>query len=239
MNLHLSVTLVILFSVKLHALGSAHAASTPLPETQTSPSLGEEAPIGADLRPAVVGAIRLIQARRIAEAGSILLEVCPRFESRFQPGTKYVAVDSPAELQAYRLSTGSVAKAVDFSYALCLQSLLYVHSEQGNLRDAQPIIDRIVASVPTLAAPYVEIGFLLNKHQRYEDSVKAYEMARTIALAYPPQTSALAKAMRGIGANRIDQGRFEDAEIVYRQSLQVEPANDVALRQLEYIKRRK
>lgn len=196
-------------------------------------------PIGYELRGEVVAAVQLIRQRKLSQAQDTLPKVCASFESKFLPGKKYIVADTAESLNAYKRTTSGEFEAVDFSYALCLQSLLYLHSEQGTLAEAQPLIEKIVVAVPTIAMPHVEIGFLLNKQGLYEESLLAYQRAHKIALQYPPQSAALARAWRGIGANRIDQDRLDEAQTAYQTSLEIEPENPIAVKQLEYIKGRR
>ncbi len=232
-------SLVLVLTLALCPLRHAVAQSESSTVGASATGVQQAAPIGYEFRADVVAAVNLLQAGKLLEAREVLPKVCERIEAQFRPGQRYVVVDNGSQLASIQRSSSTEVKAIDISYALCLQAQLFLLVEQKDLGSAQGFIEKIEVYVPTMAAPHVEVGFVLSALGRYEESVLAYERAQSIAVAYPPQSNALAKALRGIGANRIDQGRLDDAELYYRKSLELEPHSQLAQHQLEYIKARR
>jgi Flp pilus assembly protein TadD len=63
-----------------------------------------------------------------------------------------------------------------------------------------------------------------------------YQGAETLAVKYPSQRPYQAIALRGMGFSLIELNRLDEAERAFKQSLDIDPTNAVALNELAYIK---
>ncbi|ABC27512.1 protein containing tetratricopeptide repeats (TPR1, TPR2) [Hahella chejuensis KCTC 2396] len=64
---------------------------------------------------------------------------------------------------------------------------------------------------------------------------KTYQDALFLANRYSSQSMFKAAALRGIGFILIEMERLDEAEEALQKSLIIEPDNDVAINELEYI----
>ena len=88
--------------------------------------------------------------------------------------------------------------------------------EAGDFPAARPILERLVAAEPTLAAPAVNLGMLHARESRWLDAEAAlYEGIRR-----DPENAV---ALNELAAVQRENGRFKDAENAYRQALAADP----------------
>ncbi|HEU4516436.1 MAG TPA: tetratricopeptide repeat protein, partial [Steroidobacteraceae bacterium] len=90
--------------------------------------------------------------------------------------------------------------------------------EAGDLAAARPILEGLVTSEPTLAAPAVNLGILHAREKRWS------EAEATLAEGYR-RDPADAVALNELAAVQRENGRFKDAEATYRQALAADPAH--------------
>src|SRR5262249_15010866 len=89
---------------------------------------------------------------------------------------------------------------------------------------------------PYSAVAYTEHGFILNQMGNPTDGLSAYNKALQLSESFDSSQGMKAIALRGIGFAQIELHDYEAARNAFRQSLQVEPNNEIALRELEYIR---
>ncbi len=90
--------------------------------------------------------------------------------------------------------------------------------EAGDFAGARPILEQLVASEPTLAAPAVNLGMLHARESRWlEAEASLQEGIR--------RDAASAVALNELAAVQREAGRFADAEASYRQALAADPAH--------------
>ncbi|MEF9977498.1 MAG: hypothetical protein RR834_03235, partial [Thermomonas sp.] len=63
-----------------------------------------------------------------------------------------------------------------------------------------------------------------------------YRSALTLSRKHEANKRAIALALRGIGYSHVELGDLDAAEQAYLESLEVEPGNALAQRELEYIR---
>ena len=86
----------------------------------------------------------------------------------------------------------------------------------GDLANARPLLENLVATAPSFPEPAVNLGWLHAQESRAAEAQAAFEEAiRRDPMAAP--------AHNGIAALHLAAGRFRDAEASYRESLAVAP----------------
>lgn len=121
------------------------------------------------------------------------------------------------------------------SYSKAYYLLAYICYEQDNFDDALELIDEGLALEPDHPLMLCERALTLNRLGRHEEALGWYLKAER-ARAWTP-TSVKAKALRGQGVVLIDLGRLDEAESALKRSQLLEPDNEGARNELEYIVR--
>ena len=88
--------------------------------------------------------------------------------------------------------------------------------EAGDYPAARPILEKLVASEPTLAAPAVNLGMLHARESRWPEA----EASLAEGIRRDPGNAV---ALNELAAVQRENGRFKDAEIAYRQALAADP----------------
>jgi predicted Zn-dependent protease len=88
--------------------------------------------------------------------------------------------------------------------------------DAGNLTAARPILEKLVASEPTLAAPAIDLGILHAREKRWPEA----EASLAEGIRRDP---ANAVAMNELAAVQREAGRFKDAEATYQRALAADP----------------
>ncbi len=107
----------------------------------------------------------------------------------------------------------AIPPATEQQFAQAVQRL-----EAGDFAGARPLLEALVASEPTLAAPAVNLGMLHARERRWSEAEAA------LAEGYR-RDPADAVALNELAAVQRENGRFKDAEATYRQALAADPAH--------------
>ena len=107
----------------------------------------------------------------------------------------------------------AIAPATEQQFAKAVQLL-----DAGDFAGARPILEGLVASEPTLAAPAVNLGILHARERRWSEAEAA------LAEGYRLDASD-AVALNELAAVQSQTGRFKDAEATYRRALAADPAH--------------
>ena len=111
----------------------------------------------------------------------------------------------------------------------------YIFAGAGETADALAWIDRAISIAPYMAEPHCEKGYVLNQLQEFDEALKEYEVAVQLSSDFPYSRHAKPMALRGMGFSLIELGRLDDAESAFRESLILEPGNELAESELLYI----
>ena len=148
----------------------------------------------------------------------------------------YVLVDSPLESQlASALSQGGDGRRVvriSDPYPRLSFLLGAYYNEVGRYDDAIRVMDLGLGAAPNSPMLVAEKGASLQALHRWPDALAQYEGGLAL-----PDLPALdrARMLRGQGACFTETGRLDDAEAAYRASLELEPGNELARNELQYI----
>ncbi|MEO0227630.1 MAG: tetratricopeptide repeat protein [candidate division WOR-3 bacterium] len=110
----------------------------------------------------------------------------------------------------------------------------YCKFELGDIEGAILAINEAIKMNPTKGDYYNELGFLYGKSKDFTRSNFYYKKA--IEKDYLKENKTIARSLRGLGFNLIEQGNLDEAEKMLKKSLELEPHNETALNELAYIK---
>jgi tetratricopeptide (TPR) repeat protein len=123
------------------------------------------------------------------------------------------------------------------SYSKAWYRLADIAVEEGSMDNALLCVESGLTLEPDHPGLWIEKGYILNRLRRYDEALYCYEKAATIRDW--ATTAQVARALRGQGAALIDLSRLDDAEAAFRRSLHLEPNNETAEHELEYIRQQK
>jgi tetratricopeptide (TPR) repeat protein len=114
----------------------------------------------------------------------------------------------------------------------------YTLVELGRISDARAALEAAVALSPANSQYLVELGNVYLREKNWPKALETFQTAEEAAqLADAPlRQTYVALAHRGIGYVLIEQGRLDEAEAKYKQSLELDPTSKLARDQLEYIR---
>lgn len=225
----------------------APAAVTPAPapaaaapparaETGTTPS-----PDAAD-DALIVQAALLIHAGKSAEALAKVEQVI-NDEERLNKGEKGLifSARSTQEMLLYAiLATKQKRDAVmlgpNWSTALFLKGFALVDLGRGD--EAKPFFDRAIALAPMNAQFLAERGEWFKARRQWAAAYEQFKMAADDADFAPEADKSFEKrrALRGMAYVRSEQGKLDEAENLDREVLKIDPSDQTALHELEWIR---
>jgi len=196
--------------------------------------------LGSEHAPQVDRAARLAAANELDEAAALVEAVLADFAALMaKREAKYVCVANSLELDLYReqVPEGSELVWIDWSYCAALHERAFILVARGRLPEGLAALDAEIAAAPFGAAAHNEKGFVQNKLGHPELALKSYQRALELSSAHASQAADQPLALRGLGFSLTELGRFDQAEAAYRRSLELDPDNEIALNELEYLRR--
>ena len=181
----------------------------------------------------------LIKQGHLAEAeaavDAMLAQFAPLIE---QHGGIPLSVANQEQFDAVRDASDTPDRLVplDWCYRELLHWKAFIKAGQEDYPAALGILEEEARAAPTAAAPYVERGYILNRTGRPAEAKSSYEHALEIAGKYSPNSPDVPVALRGLGYSLIELGDLDAAETAFNRSLMLDPANQVAQRELAYIR---
>jgi len=99
----------------------------------------------------------------------------------------------------------------------------------------RPFGDIEAKAAPYAPAPHTEGGYALNGLRKPREALEAYRHGLALAREFESSKAEEPVALRGIGFSLIEIGDLAQAESVFRESLKIDPGNEVAVSELGYI----
>ena len=139
------------------------------------------------------------------------------------------------EVLAARVPPGSDILWVDMACATSHQQIAFLFADRGDGQTALAELTLATAYAPLWAEAYTERGYVLNQLGRSNDALGSYLTAVELARTYPSSRYVLPLALRGLGFTQIELGELDEAEKLFKESLELDPGNKVAENELLYI----
>lgn len=208
----------------------AHAADLAAPVTMAA-AVQVESPSNAMALSPVAAAMDLMRNGRSADALALLEPAMGKLKAAGKVGGA----------KPYCQHDGSVARGVrvldaDLCDALYLRA--FALTELGRKADAVEAMEQLTQLSPDYPRYFVELAYAYRASGDKAAAMETYRHAAQLASA-PGQQKYRAAALRGIGNLLVDSGDLEGGEKAYRDSLNDDPQNRIALGELQYIARKR
>ena len=154
-------------------------------------------------------------------------------------GKKSLYFDTMEEFLEYSLSAENKSTGIQWVADSCPRAynhaaFLYVAAADKD--NAFKYLDLAIASAPYWAEPHNERGYFLGKLKDYKSAIAAYEKAIELADAHENSASIKPLSLRGLGFILTEMGELQRAKQAYLDSLVLDPGNELAENELEYIR---
>jgi len=215
------------------------AAAPAAPSAQPAPAPAAAA-ASADSQ-AIDRAADLIGAGKPAEAVTLLDAMIAEQDKRLKGETRQVyCARSPVESLSYTVHAARERKAAivlpqEPCYALFLKGFALIDLNRGD--EAKAWLERAVAMAPSNAHFLGELAEWYKVRKDYKAARALFQRAVDSADLSPDNRKTFDKArgLRGLGYILIEEGKLDEAETLYRQCLQLDPADERSKKQLDYI----
>ena len=219
---------------------SLSAGDTPIYSEETVFSVfGVENGLGYELREQVRTATDQVKAGYHKEALALLNQIETDFRDLMNDSNiTYVSVATQEEFDLFRQNTGGSNQVawIDWGFREILHLKAFIKVSSGRFDQAVQLLIAEANVAPFSAAPYTELGYLMNKEaKRPADALKAYTKALELSQQFSSSSSLQAAALRGIGFSLIELGDLDRARAALIASLSIDPNNEIAKNELAYI----
>lgn len=134
--------------------------------------------------------------------------------------------------------TGS-AKVVSANWAYAYYLKAYALLELGRLSEARSNLERALALSPRNSQFLSELGNFYQRERNWTQALQTFQLAEAAAKEFSPLNAKnieLSRAWRGIGFVYVEQNRFEEAEKIYQQCLELDKNDTRAANELRYVR---
>jgi len=147
---------------------------------------------------------------------------------------------SPAETLMYsgmaaQASKGAVVLDPTWCMAIFLKAFALIDLNRPD--EAKPLFDRAVAMAPMNSQFLSELGEWHKVRREWDTAFALFERASSAAelSAEEIRMGHKGRALRGMGFVLIEQGKLDEAERLFRQALELNPNDEGAKNELQYI----
>jgi tetratricopeptide (TPR) repeat protein len=151
---------------------------------------------------------------------------------------------SPEETLMYMLMAanegkGAIAISDEWCRAIFLKGFALI--DLNRPEEAKPLLDRAVAMAPMNAQYLAELGEWHKGHREWDRAYQLFEQAEDAAAMSRPEVrnDHQRRALRGMGYVLIEQGKLDEAEKLFRKCLELDPNDQRAKTELEYIRQQR
>lgn len=218
--------------------GMAHVACAQVSVVETYHYYAAEPATGYAHRADVGKATRALQQGDIATARPLLDKATAYCDAqRQQPGRRALSFSSRRQYEQYMEGPGKgqPTEWLDVACSSAYQQTGYMLAGAKRMQQALRYLDIATDVGPYDPTAWVERGFVLNALKRSDEGLASYRMALDLAQRYAESAFIRPMALRGVGYTLVELGDLAGAREAYQQSLQLEPGNQTALNELDYI----
>lgn len=212
-------------------------------ETVITPLKRAHSPLqlGARFRTDANAAAHAAMRRDYSGARKRLAPVIAYCDQLATPTRDVVSVANAAEYEAFvaAATSGKPVEWIDSACPSAYKMAAFVDIETRDHERALAMLDKTSAIAPYWAEPHAERGYLLNQLGRVSEGLASYQRAWELVERYESNDYAKALVLRGLGYTYVELHDLDRAEDLYRRSLQIDPENPTAKRELEYIRQQR
>jgi len=218
--------------------------AAPLPAQQPAPPAAA-APDSAAENALIERAVILIHQKKAAEAIPLLDQAIAILEKAHAGEKRQIySARSPAETLMYMLEAAAAKKEAlavgpEWSLALFLKGFALV--DLGSMEAAGPLFERAVALSPANSQYLAELGEWHKNRREWDQAYARFKKAEEVAglVAEHRRKPERSRALRGMGFVLIEQGKLDEAEKMFRECLKIDPNDDGAKGELEFIRQQR
>jgi tetratricopeptide (TPR) repeat protein len=118
----------------------------------------------------------------------------------------------------------------------------YALTELNRIKDAQGALEAAIGLSPMNSQYFSELAYTYQVQKDCDKSIATYEQAASVAefgSDDESKTNDLTRAWRGQGYCLVEQGKWNEAEAMYRKCLALDPKDNKAQGELDYIERQR
>lgn len=192
---------------------------------------------GVSLRPQSKKLTALLENKHWDEAERVAGQLRLAYEVLFNPQLAHYSFQDSADYEDFKKTANMPFEWVDWGYANCLQAQAFIRVEKQDYAGAVALLENLAKLAPYSANAREEMAAALNRLGRFEEALASYKTSYQLAERHGSQKPFRGIALRGMGFALIELNRLDEAEQAYRQDLEIEPMNKLALGELAYIER--
>lgn len=177
-------------------------------------------------------------------AEGLFTQVIGYYEQHYPQEADYRCADTPQQAQALAEHLRKAPAQGDYvilgpGWCIALWGKGYALIDLNRSGEAEPLLAKAVAMAPDDAHYRNEYAELFKSRREWQRSYLEFSLAWDVVSHDPkgPHSKVAARALRGMGYNKIELGDLDEAERLFRQSLEFDPGNPGANNELEYIAR--
>jgi len=185
--------------------------------------------------------ISAIKAGKAAEALAIIDPILAAYE-RLYAGEKrrIYCANGPTQTILYMGMAATDHKdavALDGHWCLALWAKGFALIDQRKVAEAVPFLQRAVDMAPVHSHYLSELAYAYQTLKRFDQSLALYRQAESYAgfADKGNEDFQRGRALRGMGYDLVELGKWNEAADAYRQALKINPDDKVAKGELEYI----
>lgn len=226
----------LLLLVMIAPLPAAAKPKAP-PATSTTDSAAQNALIER--------AVILIHQKKAGEAIPLLDRVIEAEEKAHSGEKRQIySAGSAAESLLYMVEASAAGKAAvafgpEWSLALFLKGFALV--DLGSTEAAGPLFERAVALSPANSQYLSELGEWHKNRREWDQAFARFKKAEDVAgiVSEHRRKPERSRALRGMGFVLIEQGKLDEAEAMFRKCLEIDPNDEGAKGELEFIRQQR
>lgn len=218
--------------------GMTHVACAQVSVVETYHYYAAEPATGYAHRADVGKATRALQQGDIATARPLLDKATAYCDAqRQQPGRRALSFSSRRQYEQYMdgPGKGQPTEWLDIACSSAYQQTGYMLAGAKRMEEALHSLEIAVDVGPYDPTGWVERGFVLNALKRPDEGLASYRTALELAQQHPESAFVKSMALRGVGYSLVELNDLAGARAAYQQSLQLEPGNQTAQNELDYI----
>lgn len=199
--------------------------------------------LGVECRASIPAAVADIKAKRLEQADQKLSKTLLCFHAlMLDADSVYVTVANAAEFAKYQLEyqPSNSAFWIDWGYREAIHLKAFILSANRDFDGALELLQRETDTAPFAAAPHNERGYILGFGlRRLQEALESYRRALSLAREFQSSRNDEPIALRGIGFLLIELNDLDQAESMFKKSLELDPSSNIARNELQYIKQLK
>lgn len=159
---------------------------------------------------------------------------------RNQPGRRAMSFATRQQYERHMdgPGKGQPTEWLDIACPSAYHQLGYVMAGAQRWDQALAMLDIAIEIAPDYPDAHIERGFVMGQTGHPDTALAEYTLALRMGEASPDMAYVRPLALRGMGYAKTELGDLAGARAVYQQSLVLDPGNQTALNELDYIDKR-